>query len=134
MQNKSWYSRNKKWFLPTVIGGPILVIALFAFLILSLVYGVLKNSDSYKMSMYEVQENKDCIRLLGSPIKAGYWITGQINKQGFSPNQTGTSNLRIPLEGTLAEGTAYSSCEIENGKWEFLELSVDIKDTVIHIK
>lgn len=87
MPNKSWYSRNKKWFLPAIIVGPILMFGSFVFLLIIFVMGIFKDSDSYKMSMHSVRENKDCVRLLGEPIKEDYWVTGSINTSGFWPER-----------------------------------------------
>ena len=48
VQGHNWFSRNWKWFIPTVILVPILAIALFVGGILSFVFGMIKSSEPYQ--------------------------------------------------------------------------------------
>ena len=130
VENKSWYQRNKKWFLPTVLGGPIILVGGFICIILLVVTGSMKSSDAYKMSMNEIRNSKKCQKLLGDNIEDGFFIRGNIN----TTTTGGNANLYIPLSGELGEGTAYSRCNREWFKWEIEELQVRVSNEVIILK
>lgn len=40
-----WFSRNWKWFMPLVIGGPLLVLVLFVWSMLTLIGSVMRDSQ-----------------------------------------------------------------------------------------
>lgn len=130
MANKNWYQRNKKWFLPTVIIGPLLLMGCFVLVIITFVTSMMKNSEAYKMTMEEIKSNKECVAALGENIEDGYFIRGNIN----TTTSSGNANMYIPLKGDLGEATAHSICEREWFKWKIIDLNVKVGDKIIDIK
>jgi hypothetical protein len=62
---KSWFSRNWKWFIPTLILGLVLLLALFVGGLLTFVFGLLKSSEPYQHAVAVASSNLDVVRELG---------------------------------------------------------------------
>ena len=72
----SWFSRNWKWFLPTVMVGPILLIGLFIGGIFSLVFGMMKSSEPYQHAVGVAASDPRVVSELGAPITPGWYASG----------------------------------------------------------
>ncbi len=111
-------STQRKWSI-----AGFAVFALFIALaigIMSMVFGLMKNSDAYAMTMRAVGSNQQVVQALGTPIKEGYFPSGSINLKGSN----GTAKLTISLSGSKANGKAYSRAIKRNGVWTILLLYV----------
>src|SRR5258707_14508499 len=64
-QRPRWFSRNWKWFIPTVILVPILAIALFVVRILSFVCGMITCSEPYHHAVAAVSHDARVTAQLG---------------------------------------------------------------------
>ena len=118
-----WFARNWKWFLPTVVLGPILLAALLIGGVVSLVFGMLKSSEPYQHAVDVAIHDTRAALELGDPITTGWYATGNINVSGA----TGGAELEIPLHGKLRRGTLYVTARKSGGTWRYqrLELAVD---------
>src|SRR5262249_2787694 len=118
-----WFARNWKWFLPTVVLGPILLAALFIGGVVSLVFGMMKSSEPYQHAVEVATNDARAPRQLGEPITPGWYAGGNINVSGAA----GAAELLIPLNGKLRHGTLYVSARKSDGIWSYqrLELAVD---------
>ena len=128
-QRKGWWGRNWKWFVPT---GCLTMLALVAggiFLILSLVFGMMKSSDAYKQAMVKVRASTAVSAALGTPIKESFFTTGSVNVSGPS----GRAELAIPISGPKGSGTVYVKATKSGGKWSFTKLLVAIDEADITI-
>ena len=113
-------STQRKWSI-----AGFAVIAVFIALaigIMSMVFGLMKNSDAYAMTMRAVGSNQQVVQALGTPIKEGYFPSGSINLNGSN----GTAKLAISLSGSKADGKAYSRAIKRNGVWTILLLYVEV--------
>jgi hypothetical protein len=119
----SWFSRNKKWFIPTVIVVPILLIALFVGGILALVFGMMKSSEPYQHAVAAASADTRVIAQLGAPVTTGWFAGGNINISGSS----GTADLSIPLNGPQRHGTVYVVARESGGVWRYQRLEVRIE-------
>jgi hypothetical protein len=117
---KSWFSRNWKWFVPTLILGLVLLLALFVGGLLTFVFGLLKSSEPYQHAVAVASSNPDVVRELGTPIVPGWYLSGNINVSGSS----GDANLAIPLNGSLHRGTVYAIAKKNDGAWTYTELKM----------
>ncbi len=117
---KSWFSRNWKWFLPTVILGPLLLFALFIGGILTFVFGMMKSSEPYQHAVAIAQNNPQVIRELGGPVEPGWFTKGNINVSANS----GDADLAIPLNGKLHHGIVYVVAKKSDGIWTYQKLEV----------
>ncbi len=100
---KSWFSRNWKWFVPTLVLGLVLLVAVAMGALLTFVFGLMKSSEPYQRAVAVASSNPDVVHELGAPIAPGWYASGNIN---VSEN-SGEANLSIPLNGKLRHGTVY---------------------------
>ena len=70
-QRPGWWGRNWKWFVPTGCLGMLLLAAGFGFFIVTMVFGMMKQSDAYKMALARAKADPRVVAALGSPIEDG---------------------------------------------------------------
>jgi len=122
---KGWFSRNWKWFVPTIVLTLILLFAAFVGGILTLVFGAMKNSDAYKHAVTVATHDPQVIRELGDPIEPGFLVSGSISVSGPS----GEAKLSIPLKGRIHNGTVFVEATKSAGLWNYQILVVEIEGT-----
>lgn len=113
---QDWFSRNWKWFIPLVCFVGLALCMGFIFLILS----VMKSSDAYQGALFRVQNSPAAKEILGEPIKAGIFFTGNIKISGSS----GQADLAIPVCGPKGEATVYVLAKKTLGEWHFQRLII----------
>ena len=120
---KSWFSRNWKWFIPTLILGLVLLLALFVGGLLTFVFGLLKSSEPYQHPVAVASSNPDVVRELGAPISPAWYVSGSVSVSGSS----GEADLDIPLHGSLHSGTLYVIAKKTDGVWKYTKLRVFVE-------
>lgn len=120
---KSWFSRNWKWFVPTLIFGLVLLLALFVGGLLTLVFGLLKSSEPYQHAVAVACSNPKVVRELGAPVSPDWYVSGGMKESGAS----GNANLSIPLKGSLHRGTVYVVAKKTDGAWQYTELRMVVE-------
>ena len=128
---KSWFSRNWKWFIPTLILGLVLLLALFVGGLLTFVFGLLKSSEPYQHAVAVASSDPEVVRELGAPIAPGWYLSGNINVSGNS----GDADLAIPLKGSLHRGTVYVVAKKTDGIWKYsaLKMLVEGRESPIEL-
>ncbi|SRR6266700_2640919 len=126
---ETWFSRNWKWFLPTVIVVPILLIALLIGGIASMVFGMMKSSEPYHHAVELASHDPRVVRELGTPIATGWLVSGSFNVSGPS----GEANLAIPLKGPLHNATVYVVAKKSEDVWIYQRLRVRVERETIAI-
>ena len=117
-----WWQRNWKWCVP-VLGALLLAMfAAFVFGIVALVFGAIKSSDPYRHGVTQAQSDPAVIAALGEPIRAGWFVQGNISTSGAS----GEADLAIPLDGPRSDGTLYVVAEKRAGEWRYETLAVNV--------
>ena len=124
-QERSWWSRNWKWFVPVASVGAIGSLVLLVVLILSFVFGLMKSSGAYKDAVAKAKADSAVVEALGSPIEEGMLVSGSINTSGSS----GDADLSIPISGPEGEATIFVTASKSAGQWTFSVLIVEIKGT-----
>ena len=122
---RTWWQRNWKWFVPVCCLGALALFAVFAVLIVTLVFGLIKSSGVYKDALAIARAHPAVVRALGSPIEDGIYVMGNINVSGSS----GHADLAIPISGPKGKGTIYAVATKHAGQWTFSKLVVEIKET-----
>jgi hypothetical protein len=117
---QTWFSRNWKWFLPTVILGPLLLLALVVGGVLTFVFGLMRSSEPYQHAVALAQKNPQVLRELGGPIEPGWFTTGNVNMSDSS----GEANMAIPLHGKLRRGELFVIAKKSDGIWSYQRLEV----------
>ena len=100
----------------------VLVVGGFIAGILFLVFGSFKSSPVYLDALQAAQSDPRVVEALGTPIEAGWLVTGSIEEQGIS----GDASLVIPISGPRGSGTLYASAREGNGRWQFYTLAVQV--------
>jgi hypothetical protein len=126
---ETWFSRNWKWFLPTVIIVPILLLVLFAGAIASMVFGMMKSSEPYHHAVEVASHDPRVVRELGTPIETGWLVSGSFNVSGPS----GEANLGIPLKGPLHNATVYVVAKKSEDVWTYQRLRVRVEGETVAI-
>lgn len=103
--------------------------AAFAAGILWIVFGAIKSSDAYKSSLAIAKADARVISALGSPVKEGFFVTGNIHVSGPS----GEASLAIPISGPKGEGTIYVEATKVVGQWHFSNLTFQVQGTRIDL-
>jgi hypothetical protein len=122
---RNWWARNWKWFVPTGCLTLIVLFIAFSVVIVSFAFGIMKSTDIYKESLAKAKTHPAVIEALGSPIKDGFFFSGQTSENGAS----GEANLSIPISGPRGNGTIYVKAEKSLGRWNYSDLVVEIKKT-----
>ena len=124
-QPKNWWARNWKWFVPAGCFSVMVLILGFVALILSFAFGIMKSSDAYKQALAKARSSPEVVNALGSPIKEGFFISGNINVNGAS----GNADLAIPITGPKGKGMVYVEARKSAGEWTYSKLVVQIDRT-----
>ena len=122
-QEKNWWDRNWKWFVPVGCLGLLVLIGGFIALLVYLLFGFVKSTATYKEAVAKAKANPAVMEALGSPIKEGFFILGNINISGSS----GQANLSIPISGPKDKARIYAVAKKSAGKWTLSTLEVAIK-------
>ncbi len=126
---KSWFSRNWKWFIPTVILGPILAIVLLIGGLLALGLSAIKSSEPYQHAVTAATHDARVTGAMGAPVTPGWYFLGNINVSG----STGDADLTVPLNGTARHGTVHVVARKSEGIWDYQTLVVQIDGVPEHI-
>lgn len=119
----SWWSRNWKWFVPTLI-FVIFVLPLGACGgIVYIVMSSLKNSEVARESFARAQSNPAVIEKLGTPMQMGMWAGGSIN---VAPAD-GRAELVIPISGPKGKGVLAVSAIKTAGEWHYKVMKVSVE-------
>ena len=124
-QRTHWWGRNWKWFVPTGCLGLSLLLAAFIAFIIAIVFGAMKSSDAYRTALTRAKSNPTVVNALGSPIEAGFFVSGKTNVSGSS----GYADMTIPISGPHGKGTIYFVASKFAGEWTFSKLVVDVEKT-----
>lgn len=119
----NWWQRNWKWFVPVLAALLLALFAAFVFGIVALIFGALKSSTPYQHAITRAQADIAVVAALGEPIRAGWFVQGNIGVDGTS----GEADLAIPLEGARADGTLYVVAEKRSGEWRYETLAVNVE-------
>lgn len=116
----NWWSRNWKWFVPTLVVTGMALIAAFVLAIMSFVFGMMKSSEPYQTGLSRARADAAGVAALGEPITPGYFVQGNIDGSAAS----GEANLAIPLKGSRGAATLYVEANKRAGEWQYETLVV----------
>ena len=111
----NWWSQNWKWALPVGCLGTIVLTAMMFVGIFGFVFAIMKSNDAYRIGVEKAKHSPEVVALLGSPIREGIFITGNVNVTGAS----GNASLAIPLSGPKGKATLYLQANKIEGEWVF---------------
>lgn len=127
IRQRSWFGRNWPWIIP--VGGCLTVIVLIVLGIGAAIFGVTKamsGSEPYQYAVEQAISHPDVKTLLGTPVETNGIMQGNISvKSGGS----GQVDIKIPLKGSIGEGSVAIVGEKIEGEWVYEKLYVYIQDT-----
>lgn len=124
-EQRNWWDRNWKWFLPVSIVGVVALIAAFITAVLFFVLGMMRSSGAYAEAVTHARSSPEVQQLLGEPIEEGYFVAGSIQVEG----QSGQASLAVPLHGPKGQATLFVEANKALGQWHFTTMVVELKDT-----
>jgi hypothetical protein len=107
-----------------VVAGVLLLAVLFIGVIVGAVFGAMRSSDPYRFAMQTASHDPRVLSKLGSPVKAGWLITGNINIR----NDSGDADLSIPVQGPIHNGTIHVVARKSEGEWTYQQLTLKVED------
>ena len=120
-----WWSRNWLWCVPAIVVTGAIFLAGFLFMVISLVFGAMKSSEPYKDSVAKALADPKVREALGTPVKDGFFFTGNINVT----NDSGRAELDIPLEGPKNNGRLHVEGNKSGGVWTYTVREVTISNS-----
>lgn len=121
----NWLQRNWRWVVPTGCLGIFLALAALVAGVVFLVFGALRSTDVTQQALSRAQEHPAVEKAVGSPLKAGWPVTGSVSVRGAS----GEADLSIPVSGPGGKARIYAVAVKAAGRWEFTTLEVEIAAT-----
>ena len=94
----NWWSRNWKWVVPVIVVAGILLAAVpvaAIYFFAQFFLHSMKSSGGYPEALAAARANPAVVQALGTPIKDGWFPSGNIESSG----STGESDLAIPVSG-----------------------------------
>jgi hypothetical protein len=125
IKKPNWLGRNWKWFIPVAALAAIISIGLVAAIFIYSIFGIIKSTDAYKMSVKYAQENEEVTKAFGGEIKPGWFVLGSVHTSGPG----GYASLQIPISNGDKTGTIYVEAAKGDGIWTIKKLSVEVNDT-----
>ena len=125
IQEKNWWHRNWKWFVPVGCLSLIILIGGFLAVIIYFIFGFVKSTDTYKEAVERAKTNPFVMEALGSPLKEGFFVTGNIKVSGSS----GEADFSIPISGPKGKARIFAVAKKSAGEWTFSTLFVVVKES-----
>jgi Cytochrome oxidase complex assembly protein 1 len=119
-RERSWFRRNWVWLLPVGCLLPFLVVGGCVTLIVVGVFGTLKYSDAYNLSLAAVRADEHVQEALGEPIEPSFLVSGNIN---LSTNG-GNADVSYDIHGPKGTATVNAVAVKEGGSWNFRAIKV----------
>ena len=118
---RGWWSRNWRWFVPTMLLGSVVLCGGCCLGIVGAIVGVLKSSEPYQMALEHVQNDPKVIEQLGEPIEESGWFpSGEVNVN----NGSGRAGLYFHVAGPRGKGTVHVEARRIGGRWGLTLLEI----------
>ena len=125
---RGWWSRNWKWFVPTVLLGMILMCGGCLAGIAAIFVSSLRHIEPYVTTMAKIDANKEAQEAFGQPVKDDSWFPV------LTPDGN-NMDIRWDLSGPKGKGKSHVKSRMSNGKFEIVVIEVilpDGKKLVLH--
>ena len=89
--------------------------------LLFFVFSAIKSNSVYTEAMRRAQASPQVTARLGSPIEAGWFISGNVSIK----NETGEAHLSIPIHGPRGGAMLYVDASRKSNNWSYTRLEVE---------
>ncbi len=117
---RTWWQRHWKWCVPVILVALLGLFLAMILAVLSAILGVIKHSTPYHDAVQIARQDSAVQALLGTPIRAGWMPSGQINTH----NDAGEASLRIALHGPRGEAELAVEATRQAKVWHYQTLEV----------
>jgi len=121
-RSQTRFDRRRKWLIPVLIVGGVLVLALFVGGLLWGVESMMRASYAYQLAVKRANESPTVAAKLGRPLQIGWFVLGSVNFSGAE----GNASLSIPLSGPNGKGDIVVVGKKHGNHWTFETLEVDV--------
>ncbi len=118
-----WWARNWKWLVPVGCLGIVALGLIFIAAIVGVVFGAMKSSDAYREALQHARSSPEVQAALGTPIEAGWFLSGHINVE----NTTGDADITFPISGPKGKAKVHAVATKESGRWNYSTLVVQVE-------
>lgn len=120
-----WRKRHPALFGWAIgVGAALTLVGVMVF-VFYVIIGFMKTSDAYVGALARTRSAPAVIAALGTPLKEGWFVTGNIHVSG----PTGLAELEIPVSGPKGAATIYVEATKHLGAWQFDHLIVQLDQT-----
>jgi len=92
----------------------------FAAVVVWVAFGAMRSTTVYKQARDRALTDARVAAALGTPVEAGWWITGSIHEG----NGTGVATIKFPISGPRGKATVDADATIERDSWTYSRLIV----------
>jgi hypothetical protein len=117
---QGWLKRNWKWAVPVGLLGAFLLNRGLLLLLMAGALVAVRWSAVFELAMTRVRSNAVSMEALGTPINAGFVVSGSI---GWNA-PPGTADVTIPVSGPRGAGTLHVVGRESAGKWTLTTLQL----------
>jgi hypothetical protein len=119
---QTWFDRNRKWLIPVLIIGSVLVLALFVGGLFWGVETMMRSSYAYQLAVERATESPAVAAKLGKPLHIGSFVSGNVHFSGTE----GSAALSIPVSGPNGKGKIMVAGKKHANRWTFETLELDV--------
>ena len=111
-----------KWVVPIIAFSVICVFLAAVFLSVAAIFGMAKSTVPYQEALAKAVANPQVQAALGTPVTAGFLVSGNISTAGAS----GSASMEIPISGPKGKGNIHVEAKKSAGVWTYSSLEVTI--------
>ncbi len=97
-----------------------MIVAIGIGTIMMVVFGAIKSTDVYRRARATAEKDPRVIEVLGSPVHAGLWVSGNVHILG----SRGEADIEFPIRGSKEQARVHAVATRDRGGWHYSELTV----------
>jgi hypothetical protein len=121
---RSWWSSNWKWVVPSGCLGLLLSCGCLGALLFGVTWQALRGTGVFVEAVAQAKQSPEVRQALGEPIEAGLMLQGSIQ----TGNDQGSADFSVPLQGSKARGILHVEAYKNGDDWRFTTLKVEVPD------
>lgn len=107
------------WVIGMVVVGIVGITSVIASVML-VIFGAMRSSDPYKEGWKRAASDPRVIAVLGTPIKPGIWVNGQVKVE----NDAGEASIDFTIKGPKGKAEVYVEGTKTRGRWYYTRIMV----------
>lgn len=130
----AWWRHNKRWFVPVLIGAPLLAVAIGFAATSLVVMGELKRTEPFQMALEAVRASDEVTRWTGTPLEPRLIVQGSVESPpppeavaGEADPPAGVANLMFAVEGPDGGAGVRAYATRRDASWTLHYLDAGVK-------